>query len=414
MDVELFSLEGSTRMSRARTRRLALFALFAVIGGILSAGVAAAVSGGGYQPSEQDCSVWADANNFQGAEPGCHNFKINVEDGNGGRYAQFGIAQEAQNENAHAADFKVNSNSDGGGIGVAGGGDTGWQPFAPGSCGEFDIITLPIQELLYLAGQGGPPCSITPSGQAPNPSLTPPAVSTGTPDGSIANLAQDAKLYIGADDNLDTGEHDGVHRDCTGIPACTPAPDTGSSHSANGPSDGGAVTVNWHPGEVATWLAALAANPGSPAPFLTNPIPVADGGFGACADNTCVGVYSRQTTVYQGGRKGTRDVYDYSNKKWDPEACSSGSVSDEQQCNGGKGQPHNMDQYRKAEAQNVVAEPGVQVYGDPDPQASPIGPYPLPAAYAGTCGVTVGGGQADFSGTPVSNSAGQASVSTGC
>jgi hypothetical protein len=240
---------------------------------------------------------------------------------------------------------------------------------------------------------------------------------------------------LGADDNLDTGEHDGVHRDCTGIPNCTPEPDTGSSHSANGPSDGGAVTINWHPAEVATWLAALAANPGSPTPFLTNPVPVADGGFGACADNTCLGVYSRQTTVYNGcsstATTGTkkpkkkdpdpcanadeqRNVYDYSSKDWDPEACSSGSVSDEQHCNGGAGHPQNMDGYRQAEAKNVVAEPGVQLYGDPDPQASPIGPYPLPAAYVGTCGVTVGGGQADLSGTPVSNSAGQASVSTGC
>jgi hypothetical protein len=73
-----------------------------------------------------------------------------------------------------------------------------------------------------------------------------------------------------------------------------------------------------------------------------------------------------------------------------------------------------MDQYRRAEAKNVVAEPGVVVYGDPDPQASPIGPYPLPAAYVGTCGVTLGGGQAQAPASPATNSAGQFSVSTGC
>jgi hypothetical protein len=422
-------------MSRARNRRLAVFALFAIIGGMLSAGVAAAVSGGGYSPSEQDCSEWADANNFQGTEPGCHNFKLNVEDANGNRYVQAGILQEAQNENPHAGDFKVNTNSDGGGLGVAGGFNTNWEPFTPDSCGEFDIVTLPIDELLFLTGQSDhQPCSLTPSGQVPDPGLTPPTVLTGTPDGSIAALAQGAKVYLGADDNLDTGEHDGVHRDCTGLPNCTPEPDTGSSHSANGPSDGGAISVNWHPAEVATWLATLAANPGDPTPFLTNPVPLADAGFGACADNICLGAYSRQTTLYQGcsstattGKKvkkkdpdpcanaaDQRNVYDYSQKDWDPEACSSGSVADEQQCNGGPGHPQNMDGYRQAEAKNVVAEPGVVIYGDPDPQSSPIGPYPLPAAYVGTCGVTLGGGQAQAPASPITNSAGQASISTGC
>src|SRR4051794_25390612 len=370
-----------------RARRTAIVALFVLVAGMLSAGVAAAVSGGGYQPSEQDCSEWADANNFQGTEPGCHNFKLNVEDSNGNRYAQFGIAQEAQDENPHAGDYKVNTNSDGSGPGVAGSFNTNWEPFTPDSCGEFDINTLPIEELLYLTGQSThKPCSITPSGQVPDPGLTPPTVSTGTPDGSIADLAQGARLYLGADDNLDTGEHDGVHRDCTGLPDCTPYPDTGSSHSANGPSDGGAITINWHPAEVATWLATLAANPGDPTPFLTNPIPIADAGFGSCADNLCAGAYSRQTTLYEGGTPGQRNVYDYSTKNWDPEECSSGSVSDEQKCG-----PGGMDSYRQAEAQNVVAEPGVVFYGDPDAQSSPIGPYPLPAAYVGTCGVTLGG-----------------------
>jgi hypothetical protein len=423
-----------------RARRTAIVALFVMVAGMLSAGVAAAVSGGGYQPSEQDCSVWADANNFQGAEPGCHNFKLNVEDSSGHRYVQAGILQEAQNENPHAGDFKVNTNSDGGGLGVAGGFNSNWNPFTPDSCGVFDIAVLPFDEILFLTGQSDhQPCTITPSGQTPDPGLTPPTVSTGTPDGSIAGLAQGARLYLGADDNLDTGEHDGVHRDCTGIPNCTPEPDTGSSNSANGPSDGGAITVNWHPGEVATWLATLAANPGDPTPFLTNPVPVADAGFGSCADNICLGAYSRQTTLYQGcstpptttpakkpkkkdppatdpcaNADGQRNVYDYSHKDWDPEACSSGSVSDEQQCNGGPGHPQNMDGYRQAEAKRVVAEPGVVIYGDPDPQSSPIGPYPLPAAYVGTCGVTVGGGQAQAPASPITNSAGQASVSTGC
>ena len=57
-----------------------------------------------------------------------------------------------------------------------------------------------------------------------------------------------------------------------------------------------------------------------------------------------------------------------------------------------------MNSWRQHEAGTVNAEPGVQVYEDPDAQASPLDPayeaglsqqpvlYPIPAAYAGTCG----------------------------
>jgi hypothetical protein len=62
----------------------------------------------------------------------------------------------------------------------------------------------------------------------------------------------------------------------------------------------------------------------------------------------------------------------------------------------------------------VYAEPGVQVYEDPDPEGSPIGPYPLPGAYAGTCGVLVGGGPINAPASPVTSSAGQLDVRSGC
>src|SRR5205823_5746598 len=172
--------------------------------------------------------------------------------------------------------------------------------------------------------------------------------------------------------------------------------------------------VDWHPTEVAQWLATLAAAPGAPAPFLSNPVPLASAGFGSCADGICLGVYTAKTTVYQGGTAGERDVYNYEGKDWDPDGCSGASDREEKACDGGKGHPRTMDEYRQAEKQNVVAQPGVQVYEDPDPQGSPIGPYPLPAAYVGTCGVTVGGGDLNFTGAPATNSAGQVSVSTGC
>src|SRR5436309_1296401 len=85
----------------------------------------------------------------------------------------------------------------------------------------------------------------------------------------------------------------------------------------------------------------------------------------------------------------------------------------------------------------VYTEPGIQIYEDPDPQASPgilslVGldqvkqaltgngndPYPLPALYLGTCGLVFGGGaQGDptrIDGTPLSNSAGQIVAKTAC
>ena len=63
----------------------------------------------------------------------------------------------------------------------------------------------------------------------------------------------------------------------------------------------------------------------------------------------------------------------------------------------------------------MYAEPGIQIYEDPDPQGSPIGPwYPIPAFYVGTCGLIVGGGQMAMPESPFTNKGGQFVVSTGC
>ena len=51
--------------------------------------------------------------------------------------------------------------------------------------------------------------------------------------------------------------------------------------------------------------------------------------------------------------------------------------------------------------------PGIQVYEDPDPEGSPLGPYPIPSAYAGTCGVVAGGGPLAAPASPLTNDAGQ-------
>ena len=308
----------------------------AIVGGgiLLAAGAAMAVSGGGYSPSQQDCPVNADSNSAGQPKqppnpvPGCHNFEVAVGSANG----------------------------------------TGGGPGAPGDgCGQNS------------SGVGGTLVFdiYNPAGTTFTPAL-------GTPDvAGLANAVQAGLYtYLGADDNLDAGEHDGVDGK------------NGTSKMYNGPSDGGAITTHVSPNQATT------------APSLTNPVPVAGASEGSCADNVCEEVTTQQQSVYQGGQKGTsRNVYDYSGKHWDPYNCSSGSPQDEQQCDDPNtaGTTETMNTYRQQEAGNVYAEPGVQVYGDPDPQSSPIDPlyeagvtpqptlYPLPSAYAGTCGAAANG-----------------------
>jgi hypothetical protein len=196
------------------------------------------------------------------------------------------------------------------------------------------------------------------------------------------------RIYFGADDNLDSGEHDS------------------SPYISNGASDGGAVQFNIDPASLAVWAAALGA--GNTTYLLTHPIPLIDAGTGACADGICFAATSQRRVAFKGKGKGERDVSNYEGKEWDPESC--GGPSDEAADCGG----HDIRYWQKREGTTYV-EPGVQVYEDPDPQASPLGPYPLPAAYAGTCGVVLGGGQLSApAGTPGTNGAGQLVIETGC
>jgi hypothetical protein len=200
--------------------------------------------------------------------------------------------------------------------------------------------------------------------------------------------ASGVKLYMGADDNLDTGEHD-------------------SSEQANiGPSDGGGVQFNLVASSVATWLAALSA--GDSQYLLTHPMPLIDAGFGECADGICTDVQTQRRVAWQGGGTGSRDLADYSGKKWDPTDC--GGPDDQPKSCGG----HPLSYWYNQDG-TVYAEPGVTFFEDPDPEGSPIGPYPLPALYAGTCGVVAGGGPAATApASPITNSAGQLQVKTGC
>jgi hypothetical protein len=278
----------------------------------------------------------------------------------------------------------------GAGTALAGVSDGNYRPADQRCSGHADDSDAPdrVEEgcqsaTLYVGDQdGGEAARVgfqqTPDGESVDP--TAPQVSTGS-----ADPASGGRVYFGADDNLDSGEHDS------------------SSRIGDGPSDGGAIQLNVDPASVDSWAAALAA--GDLGYLLAHPIPVVDAGAGGCADGACVAVQTERRLAYGGGR-GQRDVADYEGHEWDPETCS-GPDDGREECG-----PGGIRRWHRRSPDTYV-EPGVQVYEDPNPAGSPIGPYPVPAAYAGTCGVIVGGGTAPAAPeSPITNGAGQVSVTS--
>src|SRR3954451_13889894 len=101
---------------------------------------------------------------------------------------------------------------------------------------------------------------------------------TGTP---IDPQSGELHAYFGADDNLDSGEHDG------------------STDVANGPSDGGGIQANLAPLTAADWLAKVLG--GDTGFLLTHPLPAADAGAGGCADGLCFSVQTQWRGGYRAG-----------------------------------------------------------------------------------------------------------------
>ncbi|MHB8464594.1 MAG: hypothetical protein ACYDH6_16720 [Acidimicrobiales bacterium] len=368
--------------------RPALGALASLIALVSVTGTAWAVSGGNYSPSQQDCPANGLANNTKDGTVirGCHNVGANVTDGKGKRYAEFGLDElplgypgtpgllslgyPGAPNSPHSGCVAVNTNGTNGGTGVG--------------CGKGKgtglLLTFDLQK-------------------PANNSLTP---ATGATDvgALIAAIGSGITFAFNADDNADAGEHDGV------------SGRHGTHGAINGPSDGGGTSA---------WVSPQAV---STTPSLTNPLPFLGAQLGFCADGFCVQATTRRQVLYQGcganpsvpckpGSK-SRNAYDYRTKQWDPYNCSSGDAKGESPGPDGCGNK-TMDQWRAAEGPQVYAEPGLQLYEDPDPQGSPAGPiYPIPSAYVGTCGVAFGGGPVTAPKSPVTNGAGQLIVSTGC
>jgi hypothetical protein len=320
-----------------RSRRL----LLPVVAATLTAGSlpALAVSDGSYDPAKQGCSRTADDSDHpQHTESHCYSAVLLIS-GAKHRYVLVGVPQTPDGTNANAVEVCLDFT------------------------GTASCVRIDENGLTQLPDRPGTPI-----------------------DPEKAEL----HAYFGADDNLDSGEHDG------------------SEQIGNGPSDGGAIQGNLAPLSAADWVAKVMA--GDSQYLLTHPLPAADGGAGACADGVCISVQTQRRIAYAAGGQHpkTRNAADYGGHTWDPPECA-GPSDTKKDCGG-----HSMSWWHK-KGETAYIEPGITIYEDPDPQGSPIGPYPLPALYLGTCGFVAGGGTAPaFPASPITNSAGQLLVDTGC
>jgi hypothetical protein len=317
-----------------KKRMLALFSVMAVVGALTSS---FAVSDGHYDYRRNHCSGAADNTDKPEAEPGCYTLIATISDGTGHEYIGAGIRQTPEHTRANTVDLWID-----------------------GGFGRKTIITFDAS--------GGHHMKRVP----------------GTPIGPSTGL----RVYFGADDNLDGGEHDS------------------SPQVNNGPSDGGGMVYDVDPSTADAWMSALRAMDGSA--LLQRPLPVGSAGMGFCADGICGSITTERRVAFEGGNAAvTRDVSDYEGKSWDPESCA-GPSDTPADCGGVP-----LSDWNDREGTTYV-QPGIQIFEDPDAQASPIGPYPLPALYVGTCGVIIGGGRLQFPASPFTNTAGQLEIRTAC
>ena len=439
----------ATEQSQKRGRRRVFALLVATVGLLLAgAGTAAfAVSGGGYSPYQQGCqpgdSDYATPNGE--TYPGCHNTAVNVESGgtSGGdpsdtntKYAQVGVDQSPQDPNStgtptpyslgepgmsgspHA--FCVSANTDGTDSAPASkktkAEPAGQANNARNGCGDnpngagFDANVDFYQYYCPIAAMLDHPCEATSYG------TTTPTIDQGNAIAYQPIVENGVLVYYGMDDNSDNGEHDGLG-------PYSAKSGQNNNGADNGSSDGGSI------------LLVLTPMKAGSTPSQTNPEGAANASSGFCADGICAEATTQQQTVYHGcgankqvkcdsGTPQNANVYDYApggSTANDPSVnsespnCNAGdaNTSSEAQCGSG-----GMNAIRSATPANENAEPGVQVYSDPDPQRSPAAPspfWPTPAVYAGTCGVYAGSpattGQAFGSTpTPVTNQAGQLAI----
>jgi hypothetical protein len=355
---------------------------------------AAAVSGGGYSYQQQGCSTFANRNDWPGTEPGCHNWSMQLNQGAGPYAGQwhafaFNLDQLRNGDFPHSGSVTVDP---GQGTSYTVRFETGTARtvgfFPLGWAADIAGWVVQVFQTHQLGGFPIPHQPIPPTASTPGVGVSQGGGSGGLDSGNPGNW----QLYLGADDNLDNGEHDSVN------PNPDPRQPNRDARVSNGPSDGGALQLNVHPqGSLADPVPFLAWN--LTPTDLHNPIPLLDFGLGACADGVCAAADTTRRQVYQGGCHtcAPQDVYsDQSTTDWRSPDCNSGDVSSQNDCGtawntrGGSEKGPITQPFDERGA--YYTEPGVMIYEDPDPQASPILPlYPLCEEYVGTQGVYVCG-----------------------
>lgn len=437
-------------------RRKALLLLIAITGLLVAggAGVAFAVSAGGYQPYQQGCQPYMDDwNTPDGAVyPDCHDMALNVESGgttqgdpdsSNVKYAQVGLDQEpndpssvgtptpysiglpGESDSPHAFCAAANTDGTDSGPETYGSAPTSaGQAYDTQSCGNnpdgagFDSEIDYYEYYCPIAALAGDPCEATSYGTS---TITTDLGQTVAYEPIVEN---GVLVYYGLDDNTDNGEHDGVGPYNNQV-------NPNDAGAQNGASDGGAIMLLIDPmGATDT-------------PSQTNPEGLVNVDFGECADGICSEGTTEQQTVYHGcgasdangmapcdaGTPQQANVYDYAP---DGNPANDPSVDEESpNCNSGDQQttseascgPGGMNALRSRTPANENAQPGVQTYSDPDSQRSPALPSPLwptPGAYVGTCGVYAGSPETTgqllgttpiaLDGVPVTNQAGQVAI----
>lgn len=347
------------RIRNWRLSRVVVAQVIAVGAVLAVSGVAAAISGGDYSPDRMDSTPGAEAYDKTGAEYGCHNLKINAGSGDT-RYAEFGIDQTPVDEYAHAFCAAANTGGTNGGVGTeCGDGNGSKRGIGAHVIGDINDRTL-VQKLTL----GGVHRTYT-----------------------LPNIAANGfDVEFAADDNLSGGEHDGVDG----------RKETGTDGLQDGPSDGGSIGVHFRPLHQ------------DELPNRHNPLPVLMFEAGSCADGICEDVTTHEHEVHTGGADKDRDAANYDGKEWDPFECDGASLEGEQSCDSGrKDGPKTHKDWDNQEGR-VHAQPGVQIYEDPDSAGSPLDPlaelmnalgvgdggtplYPLPGFYLGSCGVILNG-----------------------
>ena len=149
---------------------------------VLAGHAAFAVSDGQYLPANQNCTGNADNSDAGNrTEAGCHNMIVFVADGTGHQYAGWGLDQTPDGTVVHSGEVWLDPGA---------GSRYTW---------NFDLSAGSVDQT--------------------------PAVTVSTPGDPTTGV----DVYFGADDNLDSGEHDSAKQ------------------VSNGPSDGGGVEVNIAP-----------------------------------------------------------------------------------------------------------------------------------------------------------------------